>query len=703
MPAGLFAQATSSTRDSVVLSEAEVRAARTGGALQPTAIDKLPAAPMTLPVSTATVDRATLEKQSAQRLSDVIQNIPGIYLMGATGGYQEEIAGRGFAYGSSNTFKNGVRFNNAVLPEISALERVEVLRGSAAILYGNVAAGGVLNLVTRKPKFESGGEVGFRTGAYDLYKPYLDVYGAVAGSRHVAFRVVTTAEKAHSFRDDVKSQRFYIAPSLLVKAGAKTEILLEGDYLADRRTPDWGIGAIAYTIADVPRNRFLGTPWQYYAVEQGSATVTATHRFNEQWSLRSTTGVQSFTSDLFATLRPNSSGALIRPDGTWVRGLQRTGVRERYGMTSLDLTGRFRTGPVGHTVLVGADYDGYRTITTAFAGISRYDSVNIFDPARYTTRRDIPALKERTVTTAPIERYGVYAQDLVNLGEKVYALIGLRYTHQQTASSVRTLANDSTAATEAADGATTPRLGLLYQPLKTLSLFVSYSTSFVLNTGVDVVGNALPPSYLKQWEGGAKTLLLDEKIALTATAYRILNSNLAQISLEGGNTNATIKELAGSVVSKGAEVDLSTAGWRGFSIRAGYSYNDTRYVKSNTYEEGSRLRYNPTHTANASVIYDFDGRSPVRGLSLGAGAYHAAGRFAGRSTRVQVANDAYRLIALPDFTTVDLFGGYTFREALSLRVRVSNLLDAESYQAHDDNSINPILPRQWSATVSYRF
>lgn len=148
---------------------------------------------------------------------------------------------------------------------------------------------------------------------------------------------------------------------------------------------------------------------------------------------------------------------------------------------------------LGHTVLIGADADGYRTATTAYAGLSKYDSVNIFDPARYATRADIPALKSRTVTTAPITRYGVYAQDLLAVGEKLHLLLGLRYTHQETGSEVRTLANDSLAATETRDGAATPRLGILYQPLRSLSLFASYGTSFTLNTGVDVSG---PPCRL---------------------------------------------------------------------------------------------------------------------------------------------------------------------------------------------------------------
>ena len=237
------------------LNEVTVTGSRTINE-RPVAIGKLPVAPLDLPQSTFTIERQTLEQQQVLRISDVLANVSGVYVMGNTGGYQEEIAGRGFSFGSSNTFKNGVRYNNSILPETSSLERFEVLKGSNAILYGNVAAGGVLNLVTKKPRFEQGGSIGLRVGSYDFYKPTLDLYGAVNGSEHVAFRVNTSYENSRSFRSGVKGERFYVNPSLLFKIGSKTDFLLEGDYLKDSRTPDFGIGAINYRIAEVPRGSF---------------------------------------------------------------------------------------------------------------------------------------------------------------------------------------------------------------------------------------------------------------------------------------------------------------------------------------------------------------------------------------------------------------------------------------------------------------
>ena len=241
---------------------------------RPSSIGKMNIKPMDLPQAIAIIGKDVLERQQVLHISDALQNVNGVYLMGTTGGFQEEIAARGFSFNSSNTFKNGIRYNNAIMPEMSSVEKLEFLKGGSAILFGNVAAGGVMNIVTRKPKFEHGGEISFRTGSYDFYKPAVDIYGSLNKKQTVAFRINTTYEKAGSFRDVVRSERFYINPSFLLKLSSRTELLIETDYLTDNRTPDYGTGAINYTVADVPRNTFLGVNWGYNKVSQATANAT---------------------------------------------------------------------------------------------------------------------------------------------------------------------------------------------------------------------------------------------------------------------------------------------------------------------------------------------------------------------------------------------------------------------------------------------
>jgi iron complex outermembrane recepter protein len=661
------------------------------------AIGKIAIKPMDLPQAVVTIDRTVLERQQALRLSDVLMNANGVYVMGNTGGYQEEIAGRGFAFGSSNTFKNGARYFNGAMPEMSSLEKVEIMKGSSAILFGNVAAGGILNLVTKKPKFKTGGSVSMRVGSFDFYKPAVDVYGSVLDSKKIAYRVNGTYEKGNSFRENVGSERVYVNPSLLFKLSNKTDILLEGDYMKDRRTADFGIGAINYTITDLPRERFIGVNWSYFDIEQKSANLTINHQFNQTWKLAATGAYRAFQSDLFGNVRPTT----IATNGKWVRGLQRSGVEEKYLMGQLDLTGQFTTGNIGHNMLIGTDFDRYDTQTTAFTGLAKYDSINVYTPSFYAARTDIPTLKENTVTTAPVNRVGAYIQDLVSISDKLKVLAGVRYSYQQTKSAILTVSTSKTAETAYFDGAFTPRFGLLYQPTKMMSIFSSYSNSFTLNTGVDVSGSALPPSFIDQVEVGMKNELFNGLLSANITAYQIVNSNLAQTSLANGNTNTNIRELAGEVTSQGVEVDLKSKPFLGFSLMAGYSFNETRYTKSNIFIVNSLLRYNPNHTANASVYYTFS-NTKLKGLNVGLTAMYFGERMAGRSTRLTVANDVFRLIPVNAYTQIDASAGYNFTK-FSVRAKVSNLLNELSYNIHDDNSVNPIAPRQLSVTVAYKW
>jgi iron complex outermembrane receptor protein len=695
------------TEDAKALNEVMVKAVKSYNR-QMVTVGKLPIKAMDLPQSIAVVDKEVLSQQQATHMSDVLKNVNGVYQMGSTGGVQQEIAGRGFAFGSNNTFKNGIRFNNGIMPEISSLDRVEVLKGSAAILYGNVAAGGVLNLVTKKPTFEKGGEVSFRTGSYDFYKPVFDVYGAINNSNVVAYRLNGSYEKSRSFRDNVNAERFYVNPSFLIKATDKLDILVEGDYLKDNRTVDYGVGAINYQLVDVPRNRFLGATWSYNKVEQMSATVTTTYHINNNWEVRNISGLQNYTSDLFGTTRPNASSNFVAADGKWIRGLQRTGSYEEYYLTEFDVTGRFNTGKIKHTLLAGIDADKYLTSTTAYNAVAKYDSVNILDPTKYKQRTDIPTLTENTLTQAPINRVGAYVQDLIGLTRNLKLLAGVRYSYLQTESEVYTYAKSTTTKAFNFDQAFTPRVGLVYQPMTTMSVFASYSNSFVPNTGssnLDVNGRPLPPSLYTQYEAGVKNELFNGILTANVTGYQIVNSNLVQSVLDSLYPNA--KEMGGEVTSRGVEVDVMTKSFHGFSVIAGYSYNKTFYSKSNTYEVGSLLRYNPNHTANASLYYAFDNKSALKGLNLGLSVMYMGERVAGRSTRYllngkELKNDSYKLMAIPSFTQVDLSVGYQIQN-VSLRLRMTNLFDVLSYHVHDDNSVNPIAPRQFMATLSYKF
>ncbi|HEX9981209.1 MAG TPA: TonB-dependent receptor [Flavobacterium sp.] len=683
----------------------------------PVTAGKAGIAPMDLPQASAVVNHATLETQQVLTMSDVLKNANGVYIMGTTGGYQEEIASRGSALASSNTFKNGVRYFNGMATELSGIEKVEFLKGSAAILFGNVAAGGILNLVTKKPRFDFGGEVSLRYGSFNTIKPTFDIYGGLDKDKKIAFRLNGSYEKADSYRKEVSSERYYFNPSLLVKFSEKTQLLLEGDYLNDTRTPDFGAGIINYEVVDIPRDRFLGVSWGYFDAVQTSATATLTHQLSDNWNVSFINALRYYKTDLFANARPNASGGTIGSGeanyGVWRRNLQRSEVKDNYFLQQLDLKGTFNTWKIGHQFLAGIDSENYKTLTTAYYGLSAanpntlgqpyYDEINIFDEYDPSDELPAPALKKNTLTTTPVKRFGIYVQDLMSFTSYLKLLAGVRYTYQDTESKVYKYATGTAAAsttvTNYYDDAFSPRIGLIIQPTANHSIFGTYSNSFQVNTGVDITGNALKPSVIDQYEAGVKNRLFQDRLYLNVTAYQITNSNLAQISLANGNTDANVKELAGKTRSQGVEIDITSNPWKGVSIIAGYSFNETKYVESNTYIEGSQLRYNPKHTANLSANYKSE-TGTMKGFNIGAISTYFGDRYAGRSTTE--ANPNYRLIPLEAYFLLDAVAGYTTKH-FAIRGKVANIFDELNYNIHDDNSLNPIAPINYSISIHYLF
>ncbi|SDQ00319.1 iron complex outermembrane recepter protein [Mucilaginibacter sp. OK268] len=692
-------------------------------------VGKINVSPMDLPQSVTVIGRDVLDQQQSLRLSDVTKNINGVYLYSARGNTQETFGARGYNFSSTNMFKNGFRINSGVMPEISSLEQVEVLKGSAALLYGNVAPGGILNLVTKKPKFEQGGQVSMTYGSYDLYKPVFDVYGPI--SSKLAYRVNGTYENAKSFRDNVKSEREYINPSFLYKISDKTQIIVEGDYLNYDFTPDFGTGQINNVIAKVPRNRYLGASWSTGNTKQTTATATINHQINSLWQLSGGLSYQHFDRQYQTTER-------VLPDtltGDWARTLNRAKTLEDYYTAQFNITGQFNTGSIKHNILVGVDADWYRnTNYTYVATVNKvssyldqnnalqnavYDKINILDLTKYTQRTDKPTMNPFYNVLTLTNRFGAYFNDLISLSDKVKVLAGLRWSYQYISpTTVSTYYNTSPALAQPAAGkedkAFSPRVGIVYKPLTNTALFASYSNSFVVNTGTDVNNNPLDPSLLDQYEFGVKNDFLNGNLSVNVTAYRILNNNLAQTAVFQAdgvtpNTNTNIKTLTGQTKSDGVELDIAGHPVKGLDILAGYSYTNARYTKTPTAVgsniAGQPLVNVPKHTANTSLFYTFY-NGDLKGFKVGASVYYLGDRTAGNANTVgqtpTSTQPRTRLVNVPGFTTVDASVGYSYKK-LSIIGKISNIGNVLNYNVHENYSINPIPPRQFLTTLAYKF
>jgi iron complex outermembrane receptor protein len=690
----------------------------------PISIGKIAINPMDLPQSIATVGQGVIREQQAQRLSDVLKNVSGINMVDVRGNVQERFIARGYNFGNSNLFKNGARINSGSMPEMSSLERVEVLKGSSAILFGQVAPGGIINMVTKQPKFNRGGEISMRAGSYDLYKPAIDFYGPISSS--IAYRINGTFESAGSFRDKVSSERYYVNPSLLFKLGTRTELMVEGDYLKHDFTPDFGIGTLdGKIIPNVPRYRFMGTDWQYSKTEQTTVTTTINHQLNDNWKLNSSFSYQFYKRDYYAVERIQA-----KADGDWTRPLGRVLTDESYYTGQVNLVGKFNTSSIEHSLLAGADADHYLTTNNDFTfpavvGLpaGSYDKINILNPGKYVQRTDIPVATRIRKREAPVDRFGVYAQDLIKLSSKFNLLAGIRWSYVETKGidSANILTNAKTTGKTRYDQAFSPRVGLVYKPFKTTSVFASYSNSFNTNTGQDIDGKTLEPSIIDQYELGVKNEFLNGAFSVNITAYRIKNNNLAQTApyLKDGvtqNNNSNIKMLSGETTSDGIEVDLAAHPVNGLNITAGYSYNYMRYTKTDTsagsFKEGEKLVSNPAHTANGSIFYTVS-KGKLSGFKAGITVIYIGDRFGGWNTDVVKTTNSSgkivgpftyrsRIFPVEGFATVDVTAGYTYKK-ISLLAKVSNLTNTLNYYVHENYSINPIPPTQFLATVGYKF
>jgi iron complex outermembrane receptor protein len=699
---------------------------------------------MDLPQSVQIIGNDVIEQQQAIRLSEVVKNLNGVYVGSARGGAQESFFSRGYDMSANNMFKNGFRYNAGSIPEVSSLEKVEFLKGGSALLFGNVAPGGIMNLVTKTPKFTQGGELSMQMGSFAFYKPTLDIYGPL--NKSIAYRFNASYENSESFRDFVKNERIYINPSFLFKLSDKTQITLQGDYLSADWTPDFGTGIVGKTILDIPRNINFGALWSTGNTKSSSASLLLNHDFNANWKLNFNSSFQSYRRTQTSTAQLST----VQANGNWNRGLTKSDAAEQIFGDQLSLQGTFNTGKIKHQIFTGVDYENsiapsytygfYATPNSTTAIVAEVDPINLFNYDYSTQSTNVPYPTRATqLATTNTQRFGAYAQDLISITDYVKVLAGLRWSWQESdvttskevaKNNVITTTLDNAIAVTGAktlNTAFSPKAGLVIQPTKDLSLFASYSNSFTPNTGTTVDFKTLDPSIIDQYEAGIKKDFWRGMLSTNLTVYQISNNNLAQTAQFAAdgvtpNVTSTLKELVGATKGKGVEIDITAKPAEGLDIIAGYSFNETKVSKS-TGTQGSLvvgdiLARTPKHTANLSFFYKLPS-GLLKGLAFGAIANYVGDRTGGWNddylwTPVAPTpsnpkpDPAYtvtirdRDIPLKGYTTIDASVGYEWKK-ISILCRLSNITNELNYTVHENYSVNPIAPRQVMTSLRYKF
>ncbi|XJR84682.1 TonB-dependent siderophore receptor [Elizabethkingia anophelis] len=541
-----------------------------------------------------------------------------------------------------------------------------------------------------------------------------------------------TYETAKSFRDHVSSEKIYLNPSILFNIGKKSQLIVEGDYLINNFTPDFGIGSItnkdgSYSMNTLlPRNAFLGANWQYQDVKQASTNITFNHQISNNWSLNVITSYQNYTKDYFSTERVqweyDKNNRL-----NWKRPLNKTYNEQNYTSFQANVNGEFNTGKINHKVLIGADSDygtadsytyfnpsNNKTYGTGYIyGTGGGNGILYLDDTSTWSSGSIPASAIQDRNRIRTRRVGIYVQDFISLTKEFKVLAGLRWSYIQNMPTINTNFRTNTKKlvdnSSTSDQALSPKVGLVYMPNDNLSLFATYTNSFSANTGYDINRSTLKPTTIDQYEVGVKKNLWNNAIAVNLSAYQILYKNYYQTAeLNAGgqpNSDPNMKEFAGKMRSRGVELDITGNPSKNLSLIGGISYNNSVYLDTPDnfgYVENQRIVRTPATTANLSAFYTLP--KYIKGLKIGASFYYIGDRLAGwNDTKAtnNSRNGVSRIFTLKDYTTFALSMGYDWKK-FSIQAKVNNLFDTVNYNVHENYSVNPIAPRNYYFTLTYR-
>uniref|UniRef100_UPI0025F92933 TonB-dependent siderophore receptor n=1 Tax=uncultured Chryseobacterium sp. TaxID=259322 RepID=UPI0025F92933 len=534
-------------------------------------------------------------------------------------------------------------------------------------------------------------------------------------SKNIAFRMNGTYEYAESFRDLVQSKKHYFNPSFVFNIGENTQLIVEGDYLHHEFTPDFGIGSvtdeatgISRLATEISRNQFLGAGWQYQTNQQASTDVILNHKFSNSWTLNAVASYQNYTKDYFSTERIqwtyNSSKNNMSPK--WKRSVGRTYNEQNYTSLQINLNGEFKTGKINHKMLIGTDGD-YSQADNYTYNIQSGDFGELIlnNPATWSNEALQPVADRSYRRRIPTRRFGVYVQDFIELTKSIKLLAGLRYSYLTNGESADNIFIPGTkvpaASAETKNHAFSPKVGLVYAPNENLSLFATYTNSFVPNTGFDFYSRAaLDPSVVDQYEIGIKKNFWNDAVAVNLSVYQINNNNTYTQPINNPSGDTTLRIYAGAVRSRGVELDLTGNPSKNLSLIGGVSYNNAVYTKTpdDGFIEDQRLVRTPAVTANASVFYTFD--DFAKGLVIGATAFYTGDRKAGWND-VKGQKQVTRMIDVEGFTTLDLSIGYQWKKFM-VQGKAGNVFDVVNYNVHENYSVNPVMPRNYYVTLTYK-
>lgn len=616
------------------------------------------------PQSISVVPAQVVEDIGATRLEDALDYAGGVERGNNFGGQGlTEFLVRGFS--TQEFYRNGFAVNRGYpnMPDASTLERIEVLRGPASMLYGRGDPGGTFNIVSKQPQAERRTVLSSQVNTDGLRRGTLDTTGALDESAAFTYRLNLVAEGSDSFRDHVESERYNIAPVLRWQLSDDTALILEGDYLHNRHPMDRGLTRYPNQAGDLSRDRFLGEESAGKLTNKNATTqLRLEHQLDSQWMLRG--GIQYLDGSLDGGAVENNG---LASDGRTVgRNYSERWLNWNDLAVQANLEGHFDAAGLAHTLLLGVEFDEYNydSLIRRSGGLTSDFPIDLYDPVY---GQPLPALtRTTTYDDENLKSYAFFVQDQIALTERLKAQVGARLERfEQRYDNKLTPAGSW----DQAHNAVSPRFGLIYDLTEELAVYANTSRSFKPNRGADRSSQAFDPEKGIAHEVGIKYELPEHDLSVTAALFHIIKENV----LTSDPLDSNYQVAAGEARSRGFDISVAgniTPQWR---VIGGYAYVDAEVTESSSASMpvGTRLANVPRHSFNLLDTYEFaDG--PLAGLGIGIGigmGVKYVGDRKGGASSTAFDMDAY--------TTVDLLAYYPLTERVRLNLNLNNVFDEE--------------------------
>lgn len=652
---------------------------------------KTPTLLVDVPQSLSVVTKLQIREQGFQSLADILQYTPGASI-GQGEGHRDQMTIRG-QNTTADFFIDGLRDDVQYFRPLYNLERVEILRGANALLFGRGGGGGIVNRVTKTASTNE---------TFTSLIANIDTFASaiVAVDHNVilnddqAFRINGFYEHLDNHRDEYDGERFAINPTYSADLNDVTQLVLSYEYIDDDRVVDRGVPALNNKPLQGVDETFFGSPDLNFTTLQAHVLrARVDHQLNETWSINTTLQYADFDK-LYQNLYPTAFNAVLNE--VTLDGYRDATERENLIM-QFNAVGQFDTGSIEHTLLIGAEHGSQDTSNsrrdTLFAD-SNDDQITFTfsDPLLIPAVGFTNFVRDRA---SDVTFSSLFLQDEIKLSEQFIVVAGLRYDSFDIdvvdAIEVENgISDGNSGLLGRKDNETSPRLGAIYKPNDNLSFYVSLSKSFLPRSGdqflsLSPTSQALAPEEFENKEFGIKWNLSDS-LSFTTAVFEVTREN-GTVTDPDNPENSIIT----GTKTKGFEMQLVGYVSESWQINAGYSSLDAneagRVVDGNL--ANRVLSQVPENMLTIWNHYQLDDK-----WAFGLGLVHQSEQYASLNNTVE----------LPDFTRVDAALYYDISANTKVQLNVENLFDEDYYPAaHNDNNISIGEPLNARVSVSYKF